>query len=137
MPVSHRRMHRKDTALTHRRDVVCTRFLGHPPAEPLFQERERQQGGMAFVHVVRREIAVAEGAEHRNAANAQQRLLAKAIPRVASVEPSGKRAVERIILREVGIEQIDGDRPPGCTHDCETPWSDLYLTALNRDGCSH
>ena len=72
-------------------------------AEELQGEKRR----VALVHVVARELVVAQRAQHAHSPDAQQYFLTKAIVGIASIKCAGEVAVSGGIRWEIGIEKID------------------------------
>ncbi len=72
-----------------------------------FQEFERQEGAVTFVHVVRADVCNAERPEHPHSADAEDRLLLDAHRLVAAVEVTRDIAVLRAVHGQVRIEEVD------------------------------
>ena len=75
VPRGHWRVRGEDALVADRIDVQSRRPGVHPRHRPLMQQFHRQQGCMPFVHVKAFEIAIAERAQHANAADAENDFL--------------------------------------------------------------
>ena len=65
---------------------------------------------MPLVHVEGLELAVTERLEHRRSADTEQRFLAEAVALIAAVQVAGESAVLRVVVGQVRVEEVDGNR---------------------------
>ena len=114
----------------HRLDVLRADQLAVVLARAFIEQFDRQQAGVAFVHVEAGEVIVAEGAQHPHPADAQDGLLAKAIPGVAAIEMIGQFPVPLAVVGQVAIQQIDGDGGSGDAFNFVFPGADLNRAAF-------
>jgi hypothetical protein len=84
------------------------------------QQCNRQQGSVAFVHVIDLR-PVLERFEDAGASEAQHCLLCQPIVSVPAIEMVGKSPVPGIILFEIGVEQVDWNCVTGHTFHVVTP----------------
>ena len=82
-----------------------------PGGHLLADQLQRQEGGVAFVHVEDRRLH-AQRAQQPHAADAQQHLLHDARRAVAAIDAQGQVAEMLLVLRAVGVQQIDRARGP-------------------------
>ena len=68
---------------------------------------------MSLVEVIRRDSVVAERPHEDRAADSQDHLLCEPVARVAAVEVVGQTPVALVVLRKVGIEQVNRHRRAG------------------------
>ena len=104
VPGWHRCVRRENALLPHRLDVLRLDQLAVGFARPLIEQFGRQQAGMTFVHVEAREAVVAQRAQHPHPADAEHRLLAEAIPRVAAVKIVSQFPVPLRVLGQVTVQ---------------------------------
>ncbi len=81
-------------------------FLRHIQPNAL----EREEGGMAFVHVKNFRLDP-EGGERFHAAYAEDNLLPDAHFEIAAVKLGRDETIFRGVLRDIGIEQVKADAP--------------------------
>ena len=101
-------------------------------AEPIFEEADRQEGGVALVHVVHLGTA-AEDVQHVDSAKTKNGLLTEAVETVAAIEMVGEAAVPGVIAFDVGVEEKDGDDVARDADDVEAPGADGDAAAVHRD----
>ena len=129
----HRRMRREHAQrLDGLHGLAADRFLA-ALARFLERELDGEQRGVAFVHVKASQIAVAERAQHADAADAEDHFLAQAVARVAAVEMVGQAAIFRRIRRQVGIEQQDRDDVTGDAAHVVSPRAQVDTAMLDLD----
>ena len=102
------------------------------PVQLLLQNGNGQQRGMALVHVIHGGL-VFERAQQARATNAEDGFLAQAIIGVAAVELIGDVAVLRVVLLQIGIEEIDGDAMAGDAFQVEPPCAHRDRAAFQGD----
>ncbi len=122
---------------TQRWAMASAVFLGgalqRRAAEPLLQQADAEQRGVALVHVVDLGLH-AERLQHGDAAEAEHGLLTEAVVGVAAVEVVGEMAVVGVVAFDVGVEQEDGDDVALDADHIEAPGADGDLAALHGDG---
>jgi hypothetical protein len=104
-------------------DLVATHLL--------FQQREHRQGRVSLVQVEAVDGCEAQGAEHLDPADPQNRLLAEAVAVVAPVERVGEAAVGLGVFGEVRIEEDDGDLAAGHPAHVVAPACHRHSAALD------
>jgi hypothetical protein len=95
--------------------------------------RQRQQTGMAFIHVKPLECVVAERAEYIHASHAEDNLLAEAVMRVAPVQPVCQRTVPVGVFGQIGVQQVDRNHRPRSASDIVLPGAQLDRAAFKGD----
>ncbi len=99
------------------------------------KQREGEQRGVAFVHVIN-VYAMAQGIDHADAAHAEDDLLLEAVVGVAAVEVVGEAAIPGGVLGQVGVQKIDGDDVAGATHHVIAPGAHGDDAVFDGDGDS-
>ena len=124
VPGRHGGVGREDAAVARRGErVVGRRARRHL----LGRELERGEGGVALVEVQHAGLDP-ERAERAHRAEAEQPVLAEARERVPLVEPGGDPPVERVVLLELGVEEVERDAP-----DLRPPDVERDLAAEERE----
>ena len=70
------------------------------------QQVQRQQGRVALVHVVSRQICVSQRAQHPHSTDAEQHLLAQTVIGITAIKAPRKIAVALVVRRQVRIQKI-------------------------------
>src|ERR1019366_1289821 len=96
-----RRVGREDASRPHSGDALGPQGA---PGDFFFEEAQCEQWRMTLVHVERDHIAVPELAQHRDAAETEDSLLAEAMGVIAPVQLVGNAAVGGLVQSDVGVE---------------------------------
>jgi len=106
----HRRMGGEGAQLPHTRQVVGA--LAGPQAfagiGKALQQGQGEEGRVTLVHVIAHELE-AQGLQHGDTPHAQHHLLLHPVGLIAAVQVMGDVAVARVVHRQVGVQQQDGD----------------------------
>ena len=86
---------------------------------------------MTFIHVVHIHVII-EGFEEAGAADSQNGFLAKPIIRIPTVEVIGEVSIARVILRQICVEEVDGDVVTGDSLEIISPGADHDRAVFNR-----
>ena len=100
---------------------------------PLPQELERQQAGVALVHVIARQVAVPEFLEQPHSPYAEYSFLGEPVPFVAAVELVGKATVVIAVVLEVGVQEENRDVKTGRAANAVLPCAHRHGAALYAD----
>ncbi len=111
MSGGHGRVCCKHALRAHRCDVGLGAGAVRPTGKLAFQQRQSQQRGVPFVHVIDVYMQSQSGG-HPRPAQAQHNLLLQAIVGVSAVQVIRQPAVPARILIQVRIQQVDGDNMP-------------------------
>ena len=133
VPRGHRGMGGKDALRTNLGNIGLGGSRLRSAAQFALQQRQREQRGMAFVHVVDVD-GMAKSAGHADAAHAENDFLLQPIIRVASVEVVGQGAVPGGVALDVGVEQVDGHHVAIAANQLIAPGTHRDNAALNGDG---
>ena len=96
----------KHALVAHHRQVRLGGRAQRAAAHLAFEQRQREQRGVALVHVIHVYMQ-AQSVGHAHAAHAEHDLLLQAIVGVAAVEVVGEPAIPARVSVEVGVEQVD------------------------------
>jgi hypothetical protein len=107
----------------------CSRVTGSG-----LEQAQREERSVTFVHMERDESGVTERLQHGHAADPEHGLLSEPVLGVATVELIGDRTVACGVLRQVGVEEQDGDAAPGHSRQHEPPSRHGHRTATDIDG---
>jgi hypothetical protein len=123
----------EDALAAHHIDVGFGGGAQRSAAQLPFKQRQGEQRGVAFVHVVDVD-PVAEGVGHARAAHAEHDLLLQAVVGVAAVEMIGEAAIPARVAVDVGIEQVDGHDVAGAALHVVAPGAHGHDAVFHRDG---
>ena len=132
VPGRHRRVRGEHALAPHLLDVGLGGPVLRPAAQLAFEQRQRQQRRVAFVHVVH-VYAQAQRMGHAHAAHAQHDLLLQPVIRVAAVEVVGQSAVPSRIFVEVGVEQINRHHVAGLPAHVIAPRAHRHHAVFHLD----
>ena len=85
---------------------------------------------MTFIHVVDIHVVI-EGLENAHTTDSQNGFLAQPVICIATIEVIGKLSIACVILRQIGIQQVDGDGVPGDSLEIVSPGPNHYRPILN------
>ncbi len=96
-----------------------------------FHQTDGQKRGVTFIHVVNGHVVI-QGFEHAHATDSQNGFLAQAIVRIPTVEVIGELSIARVVLRQICVEEVDGDGVPGDSFEVVSPGADHHRPVLDR-----
>jgi hypothetical protein len=103
----------------------------------LAEQFQREECGVALVHVVAREIFISERAKHAHATDSQKNFLAQPVVGIAAIESASEVAVPFGVGREIGIEKIDRHFKVTHTLNVIAPTAQFDAAIFQRHGNAH
>src|SRR6185437_12843770 len=91
---------------------------------------------MTLIEMEAGNLSIPERAQHSDASDAKNRRLAKAIPRVATIEIVSQRAVVRIVLGRVAVEQKYRNLTSSNARYCVLPRAKGYFSTFDLNLCA-
>ena len=133
MPRRHRRVGGKHALVAHHGQVGIGGRAQRTAAELAFEQSQREQRGVALVHVVDVDLH-AQGAGDADAAHAKHDLLLEAVVGVAAIEVIGEAAIPAGVTVQVGIQKVDGDHMARTALHVVAPGAYGHDPVFHRDG---
>ena len=98
--------------------------------QPVLDERQGKQGGVALIHVIACDMAVPQLGKDRHASHAEHHFLAETIVRITAVQIVCQCLIKRAVLWKSCVEQVDRNHMTFNSLNHEPPGSYFHLASL-------